>query len=100
MSKLLNFPGVAIVSIPVSLAMLCAKCHNVSNSPNITCGVCGSKDAVLPLASILNREPEPPEPPAMSNSRPAALAHTSAEGNKLHVVNAKALEFSPRLLTA
>jgi len=97
MSKLLNFPGVAIVSVPLSVAMLCAKCHTVSNSPNTTCVVCGSKDSVLPLASILNREPEPPEPPAMSNSRPLVLIQISAEGNKLYVMSTKAPNFTHRV---
>ena len=43
--------------IPLNFAVVCLDCSNVTNSPN-RCRACGSA-AVLSLAAILDRRPEP-----------------------------------------
>lgn len=47
---------------PLSAAVLCTNCENVSNSGNDHCEACGSPGiGLLPLARILNAEPWQPE---------------------------------------
>ena len=54
-------PEPVITSVPLHLAMLCENCQTISNSSMQRCGVCGSQ-AVLPLKSLLDPEPQPPKP--------------------------------------
>lgn len=99
MSKMLNFPPVAFVSVPLDVAVLCVNCNTVSNSGSEECGVCGSS-ATLRLSLILNREPQPPNPPATVKPVPTTPSNTSATSKTLELVKPKPLAFVPRVHTA
>ena len=74
-------------TIPLSLALLCLECQTVFSPPaqHQTCGICRST-AVVPLSSVIDLDPEPPDPPAMQMPRPQAPTTTSTDIPIIHLV--------------
>jgi hypothetical protein len=59
MGKLIELlPDPPFCSIPLKDAVYCENCNTISNSRPFRCGVCSS-EAVLRVAPIFDRDPEP-----------------------------------------
>ena len=46
-----------LIVLPARLAVYCENCRQITNSPGSVCVACDSKEALLNLSVMLNREP-------------------------------------------
>jgi hypothetical protein len=89
--SILHFPTATsrlpFCTIPLSLALLCLECQTVFSSPaqRQNCVICHST-AVVPLSSVIDLDPEPPDPPAMLLLRPQSPTTTSTHIPVIHLV--------------